>query len=177
MNAHEYWVDGYNLIMRKSGGRLKRPLEEERSHFLTWLGSYPHRIRVFFDAARAKAVLPPELRVPSRIQTTFVTFGSADDFIVEQLRNADAASITVVTDDRELRIRVHQMGARSLGVAKFLKDIETAHLPPPSPKKSASAGDSKIKDVLGKLPLDADYWMKELDIDPDWKPEDEPPPR
>jgi predicted RNA-binding protein with PIN domain len=173
MTAHAYWLDGYNLIMRKNGGRLKRPLEDERSHFLTWLGSYPHRIHVFFDASRAKAVLPPDLRVPSRITTIFVTHGSADDFIVERLRNENAASITVVTDDRELRIRVHQMGARSLGVGKFLKDVETAHLPSPPPQKSPAAGDSKIKDVLGKLPLDTDYWMKELGLDPNWKPDDD----
>jgi predicted RNA-binding protein with PIN domain len=183
----EYWIDGYNLILRRGGGRLKGTLEDERRNLVRSLGSLGAAVRVYFDAARFPGGQVPKAECPPQVSPIFVTAGAADDAITDDLRKAGAKVArlcTVVTDDRELRLRSKQLGATSVGVDKFLEHLAHASTPVSAPKlrppgrgklgePMSSEPDGDDRRPSEDLPQGADFWLKEMDLDPNWTP-DEP---
>lgn len=170
----EFWVDGYNLMLRRLGGRKAASLADERRALVVSLGTIGRPIRVFFDAARTPGGISEKLDGP-RVTVVFARAESADDAMIHALRQGNPKDVTLVTNDRELRRRAHQLGATTLGVEKFEKDITDAAAPKAQPKKPQD-NEGRIGDVLNRMPMDTDYWMKEMGLQGDWTPETEEPP-
>lgn len=120
----EYWIDGYNLILRKRWN-ASMTLQQCRDKLLSSVAALGVPVRVFFDASKPGAGGVRGDATPSTLVTpVFVRDRSADDAMADLLRSARKGSVTVVTDDRELRGRVRQLGANALGVSKFLERLE-----------------------------------------------------
>jgi len=119
----EYWIDGYNLILRKRWNATMT-LEQSREKLLAAVTGLGVPVRVFFDASRPGAGGQGGHSRSTRVTPVFVRDRSADDAMADALRSAQKGVVTVVTDDRELRGRVRQLGANALGVTKFLERVE-----------------------------------------------------
>ena len=171
----EYWIDGYNIILRRRRGG-GASLEDERLLLARSLAALGAGVCIYFDAARSAKEPMPVPELPLCVRFAFAKASTADDMIVETLRRDPdrAAATTVVTDDRELRQRSHQLGARTLGVDKFLKLVEQKNAPAsrPAPVRRPES-DAAEKGIKNGLSLDANYWLKEMGLDAEWKP-DEP---
>ncbi len=180
----EYWVDGYNLILRKGWDR-DFALHQAREKLLRAVVPLGVQVRLYFDASRDRGAEGHLASPSSKVVTIFVRTGSADDAMVADLRRVKATDITLVTDDRELRGRAKQVGARTVGVEKFLERFDQANSPTPPVRQSSPAAplhpprsdappedDGRPKRVSRE---EVDDWMKAFGITDDWKPEDDPP--
>lgn len=112
----ETWIDGYNVIKRKSFDRGVS-LEESRARLLKRVGARG-KVTVWFDSKDSKGASSES---PSHHVSVRYVVGSADEAIVSALRRCDAKSITVVTDDLGLAIRCRQLGAAHQEVDAFLE--------------------------------------------------------
>ena len=153
----EYWVDGYNLLLRQ-GWTEGRTLEQARERLVQTASRVGKPVRLYFDATK----LPPSTSsgepVRGRVRTIFVRHATADDAIVNDLRSSgETRSVRVVTDDRELRGRARQLGAETLGVKKFLTRLERGAAPKPP-----AAGRRDVED-----------WLDYFGIDENWTPEND----
>ena len=163
----EYWVDGYNLILRKGWDR-EVSLDAARARLVRDAALLDLPVRVYFDASKGKVVAGAALGSP-RVKVVFTRSGTADDAIAAELRGAAKSGVVVVTDDRELRGRAKQLGAVSVGVDKFLKRLELAVSPvvrPPAPKSKAKTlgADPEVRDARPS-PREVDEWMKIFGFD------------
>ncbi len=180
----EYWVDGYNLILRK-GWDKQFTLAQSREKLLRAVVPSGMPTRIYFDASRDRSSNDARLASPStKVTPVFVRSGSADDAMIADLRKVTAANVTLVTDDRELRGRARQVGANALGIEKFLERIDVANAPPPPPRSpsqtppSHSPADDPDDDRPKRVSKqEVDDWMKAFGITDDWKPEDDAPQR
>ena len=77
----------------------------------------------------------------TRVRAIFVRQGTADEAMISALRNQPKGSVTLVTDDRELRGRAKQLGANTCGVGKFMERLDRRGQPKPS--KGRSTGSKK----------------------------------
>ena len=79
----EYWVDGYNLILRKRWVRTMT-LEAAREKLLRAVVALNSTVNVFFDASRTAGAVTKEsgLSPSSKVIVTFVRSGTADDSII-----------------------------------------------------------------------------------------------
>jgi len=170
----EYWVDGYNLILRKGWDR-EGTLEQARGRLLRAAVLLGVPVRVYFDARRGAAGPSEREESPAaRVRPLYVREGAADDALAADLRAAaTAAEVAVVTDDRELRGRVKSLGGRTLGVDKFLERLEVAgaparpgRRPPAASDRKSGAAASGPRDVrLSTKEVDA--WLKTFGIEGD----------
>ena len=164
----EYWVDGYNLILRK-GWNTKATLQQARDRLLSAVTGLGVTVRVFFDASKPGAGGLQSGSPSTRVVVTFVRDRSADDAIADALRAAPKDTVTVVTDDRELRGRARQLGANTCGVNRFVEKLEKKHAPGINPRNQGSKtprGD-KPGHVSKKQVND---WMKYFGFDEDKDP-------
>ena len=83
----EYWIDGYNVILRKRWN-ANRTLEQAREHLLSAALALGVPVRVYFDASKAPGGIGPAHSRSSRVVPVFVTGGTADDAMAEALRGA-----------------------------------------------------------------------------------------
>lgn len=153
----EYWIDGYNLILR-AGWERSMTLERAREHLVRRLVPLKVPVRIYFDA-RGRGAGGPELETPStRIDVRFVSEGTADDRMIADLLRDGAKGVTLVTDDRELRGRAKQHGANTLGSEKMVHRLEKRGGGPggekPSRRKEATPGERKLKSS------EVDDWMQ-----------------
>src|SRR5262245_22126773 len=130
----EYWVDGYNLILRK-GWDKELTLSQARERLLRAVVPTGLPTRVYFDASRDRVTGSNVTSPSTKVTPVFVRSGTADDAMIADLRAVRAPDVTLVTDDRELRGRARQVGANALGVDKFLERIDVANAPPAPPRK------------------------------------------
>ncbi len=133
-------VDGYNLLFhpRYVDPRADEPLEARRGRLVTRLAALAargkDRMAVVFDG---DARLPADARrvVFAGLEVRFSTDGtSADDEIVAYLgRRSRPGEVVVVTDDRELRLRVAQAGGEARTAAPLAERLSeaAARRPPP----------------------------------------------
>jgi predicted RNA-binding protein with PIN domain len=163
----EYWVDGYNLILRKAWDR-EGTLEQARARLLRSVVPLGVPLRVYFDAKKGDGRSRDE-SPSTRVKAVYATAVAADDAMASDLRGVPRGQITVVTDDRELRGRAKQLGAATLGVDKFLEKVDLANAPVREPPPSSRAPEPQpgAKDVrdfrLSKK--EVDEWMKAFGLD------------
>ena len=100
---------------------------------------------------------------------TFVRDKSADDAIADALRSTPKGTVTVVTDDRELRGRARQLGANTCSVDRFLDKLKKTYAPQskPSQRDGRTAPSEKPGHVSKRQ---VDDWMKYFGFDEDEDP-------
>jgi len=165
----EYWVDGYNLILRLRWN-VGESLEAARARLIRAMLALGGSCRVYFDAQRFKDISP---RKDNRggLRVIFVRSGTADDAIANDLRGLRSAKkICVVTDDRELRNRSRQIGGQSLGVQKFAARLQNKVAPASNPKRRAQQDRATPGHVSKK---DIADWLDYFGVDEDWQPDEE----
>jgi predicted RNA-binding protein with PIN domain len=146
-----YWFDGNNLI-GKSAAELKSDFSLRRA-FLQQLAAF-HRQRgghflVFFDGDDPDRAVPPQ-----GVQVRYSAPESTDDVMLRRLRDSRRpAEIIVVTNDRELRTRCRNAGAKVMIWDEFMSAMKR-----PAPAR-ASAEKSEAVDV--------DDWMRYFGLDKD----------
>jgi predicted RNA-binding protein with PIN domain len=121
MSIH-YVLDGYNVLKQVThltGVKLRN----DRMGLLWYLlerrpqGSPRNRVTVVFDGHDD----PGKLTQAKPLRVVFGNTRSADDVIVSMIRRSrHPRSLIVVTDDREVRLRVKDAGASVLSVREFL---------------------------------------------------------
>ena len=164
----EYWVDGYNLILRKHWN-AKATLQQARDRLLSAVTALGGPVRVFFDASKPGAGGRQPGTPSTRVAATFVRDKSADDAIADALRSTPKGTVTVVTDDRELRGRARQLGANTCGVDRFLEKLEKAYAPQSKPtQRGGDAAPSEKPGHISKRQVDD--WMKYFGFDEDEDP-------
>jgi hypothetical protein len=89
--------------------------------------------------------------------------------MITALRAAPRGTVTLVTDDRELRGRARQLGANTLGVDRFLEKLERAVSPVP-PKPATKKGPAGDRGQHGLSKKQLDDWMNWFGFDPDEEP-------
>lgn len=159
----EYWIDGYNLIHRMDWLRTCT-LARARERLEAALVPLQTPMRVYFDARSGGdgPVGQPGSR-SSKIALVFTAGESADDRILSDLQNAKPGTVTVVTDDRELRGRAKQQRANTLGVDKFVERMEKAARPPVKPPEGRAKAASRNRDGRPASALsrsEVDEWMR-----------------
>ena len=169
-----YWIDGYNLILRQPDHR-QWTLEQSRERLLRSLDSLKIPVQVFFDAQRFTGTQHAIPRSSSFVSCRFIKSETADDAIVAGLRQVQASEVTVVTDDRELRLRCRQLGANTVGVMRFMERLNRANVPA-STRKKRSKPDRKPDSPSGGnrenlSSSEVDDWMDYFGLDEDWKPD------
>lgn len=161
----EYWVDGYNLILRRRWN-AQATLEQARDRLLSAVAGLGVQVRVFFDASKPGAGGPVTGSPSTKVVSTFVRDGTADDAMAEALRAAPKGTVTVVTDDRELRGRARQLGANTCGVDRFLQKLERRHTP--RSKQRHRGGKVAPGEKPGHVSKkQVDEWMKYFGFDED----------
>jgi len=166
--ARTYVIDAHNALHRilpgVSGGldALRRELLRTVQHSLP---SQRDRAHLVFDAASGSAHAGTSSR--SGALSWEYAVGSADDAIVGWLRGDERSTteVTVVTDDRELRGRAKQLGAKTMRLREFFAasgeaaGTDRGAKAPPSPASGPAlrAADFGLPDT----PVDL------LDLDPE----------
>ncbi|MHC4389819.1 MAG: NYN domain-containing protein [Planctomycetota bacterium] len=120
-----FLVDGYNYLHRARllGGDLRRARLALLGR-LSVLAGDRNRVHVVWDAERGtrEGTAPRDggvLESRGRVESVFARNCTADDEILAWIRSSEkAASLCVVTDDRELFGRAEQLGARTMRVAE-----------------------------------------------------------
>jgi predicted RNA-binding protein with PIN domain len=163
----EYWVDGYNLILR-AGRDRGVSLEAARARLIRETAALNVPVRLYFDASKGDGG-PNVGRGSGKVAVVFVRKGTADDAIAADLRAARKGETVVVTDDRELRGRAKQLGAATVGVDKFLKRPDLAVSPvvtKPAPTSRAKdlGADPDVRDARPSA-REVDEWMKIFGFD------------
>jgi predicted RNA-binding protein with PIN domain len=166
----EYWVDGYNLILRKRWTDTMT-LEQSRDRLLSAAAALANPVHVYFDASQSPGGggRAPTSTPSTRVRAVFVRGEEADEAMITALRAAPRGTVTLVTDDRELRGRARQLGANTLGVDRFLEKLERAVSPVP-PKPATKKGPVGDRGQLGLSKKQLDDWMNWFGFDPDEEP-------
>ena len=167
----EYWIDGYNLILRRGGPRPDELMEAARERLLRGATALAVPMRIYFDASGGGG---PAVAARSQgaVRAIYVGDRSADDQMVSDLRaHGNPRDVTIVTDDRELRQRARQLKANTLGVARFGERLDRAVSPAshPAPGRPEKGEARPAGGNLSKKQVDE--WLDYFGIDEDWKPE------
>ena len=159
-------LDGYNIVMRlpelfQKSDRLS--FEASREGLVNFLSTYRPQgnvrnpVTIVFDGYAEMKLNWGRLRQEA-IQIIFSEQESADDRIVSLIGKA-AREMIVVTDDRELSLRVRDRGARVVSIKEFVaklvdkqKKVSGAH--EEKEGKLTPQEEQKITDELKKL------WIK-----------------
>lgn len=119
-----YLIDGYNLLFRVL--KKTRDLEKSRQALIEELNeaviTLNAPVTLVFDGA--KGSLPPTLRRHFKaIELVYTTGGqSADSYILEEVELArNPKALTVVSNDKELQTRCHNVGTEQLSIDAFLR--------------------------------------------------------
>jgi len=164
----EYWIDGYNVILRKRWNDSET-LEQAREKLLSAVVALGVTVRVYFDAAKAPGGHGSSHSRSSRVVPVFVRQGTADDAMADDLRNKPKSQITVVTDDRELRGRARQLGANTCGVNTFVAKLDKTISPVSKPRRHGRP--TATGDKPGRVSKkDVDDWMRYFGFDDEEEP-------
>jgi len=160
-------LDGYNMMMRLPELFKKSTLsfEPTREGFIQFLmrhrpqGNSRNRTTVVFDGYAELKVNWDQLRQEA-IQIIFSEAESADDRIVSMIGKPEHSHQTmVVTDDRELSLRVRDRKAKVITIKEFVEKIVEKHKKVSAShedreKKLTPQEEQKITEELKKL------WIK-----------------
>ena len=130
-----FLIDGNNLMYALPAGRRSR--SDVRQIMLGLARHERISITLVFDG-------PPETGVPDREnlgRVTVVYSGSlsADDVLIRQIPGGAAAqSWTVITDDRELRVRARDAGARTRRLSEWRHKLTATIQSGEKPEKTLS---------------------------------------
>jgi hypothetical protein len=123
-----YWFDGNNLIGQPASAAQEDP--QTRSAFLSLLsglaGSRGGRFLVFFDGDGRDGRMPPR-----GVQVRYSAPTSADEAILRALRATRTPSeVIVVSNDRGLRVRCLDEGAKTVTWEEFCVKARPGPMPP-----------------------------------------------
>jgi predicted RNA-binding protein with PIN domain len=169
--ARSYLIDGYNALHKiaqptPDGPDACRRLVLDRVRSVLGRRTAPRaggdRVHVVFDSRKGGERTGTHGRDGS-VSWSYAE-GSADDAIVDIVRRNEGShegmDLVVVTDDRELRGRVKQLGAQAVRVHDWFLPAEAEGPPAPEPGRSAGlrskdfgAGDFGLPE--GEIDLDA----------------------
>ena len=166
--AMEYWIDGYNVILRKRWND-RGTLEQAREKLLSAVIALGVPVRVYFDASKTPGGHGSPHSRSSHVVPVFVRQGTADDAMADDLRNKPKSQITVVTDDRELRGRARQLGANTCGVNTFVAKLDKTISPVSKPRRHGRP--TATGDKPGRVSKkDVDDWMRYFGFDDEEEP-------
>jgi predicted RNA-binding protein with PIN domain len=145
-----YWLDGNNLIGQSAAAAVEDGTP--RRAFLQLLSRYARsgggRFLVFFDGEDSDRSMPPP-----GIQIRFSAPESADEAILRGLSGSSQPhEIIVVTNDRNLMVRSHDAGARTMTWRDF-----TQKRPPPIKESPSRDQDDRV---------DVSEWAEFFGLDP-----------
>ena len=164
----EYWIDGYNLILRQAWNE-SGSLESARDRLIRETVRLGAPVRIYFDASRSQGLSGEGPSPDRRITVLYSRDGIADDAMIRDLAKAQASAVTLVTDDRELRARARDRGANTLGVERFLSKLAKAAAP--KPKGGTKAPGSGKLDAEGRpkkiSKKEVDDWLDAFGFDDD----------
>ncbi len=128
----EFWLDGFNffhhwestkgLLRPDSGYGIVRAIERATRILGRRLGAKGRGVVLYLDGGLARS----EGRLAGMRVRYCGPGGKADDRIADDLHDLadDARMVTGVSNDRELRGRMRNLGAACLGIGEFLSTIE-----------------------------------------------------
>jgi len=118
-----YLIDGYNLLFRllKSKGSLEKARQELISELNDLVSELRLNVTLVFDGAQ-EHLLPLSRGHYDAIEIIYThKEQSADEYILDHLDHVRSpAQFTIVTNDRELKGKSHQLGAQVLTLDGFL---------------------------------------------------------
>ena len=117
-----YFLDGNNLIGHGRGS--SRPTEEDRSALISELAERLRktkaRIVLFFDGPQERTAVLGALSI------RHAAGGTADAAILDEIERARAPQeIVLVSEDRDLRRRAKDLGAKTLTTTEFWSRVGT----------------------------------------------------
>ncbi len=140
MSVH-YIIDGYNVI-KQVPYLTEKKLEEARNNFISFLeihrpqGSLKNEVTVVFDG-KSQVSSPTKIK---SIKVVFTNNETADDRIKIMVKLAsNRKRIMVVTDDKEIRFFIRDLGAKPVSVKKFLSKVKE------KPFRIPSGGKGKLE--------------------------------
>lgn len=161
-----YLLDGYNMVMRlpELFEKTRIAFAPSREGLVQFLiryrpqGSSRNRTTIVFDGY-AELKLDWNLLRDSAIEVVFSEEESADDRIVSMVGKIRSEQRVVVTDDRELGLRVRDFGAKVVSVQDFVAKMVDQHpktkvVHEEKKKKLTLTEEQKITEELKKI------WLK-----------------
>lgn len=140
MSVH-YIIDGYNVIKQVPYLNEKK-LKEARDNFISFLeihrpqGSIRNEVTVVFDGKNQESS-PTNIK---SIRVIFTNDETADDRIKMMVKRAsNRKRIIVITDDKEIKFFVRNLGAKPVSVKKFLSKVKA------KPFRLPSGGKGKLE--------------------------------
>jgi len=174
-------VDGYNvlwafpplrkLMIAKKPDAARKGLVELFAR-LVKSGRFKPPVTIVFDG-RASAGVASDA-AGSGIEVRFAPHpGDADTLIGDTVEEgASLDEFTVITSDREVQARVRRLGAKVIGVWKFINEYVPERKPGRGGKGGNRGGDldddeaRALEKPQGGLPdFEVDRWMKEFGLD------------
>lgn len=174
-------VDGYNvlwafpplrkLMIARKPDAARRGLIELFARIMK-SGKLKAPITIVFDG-RASAAVASEAH-PAGIEVRFAPHPDDADRLIGDTVEEGAAldEFTVITSDREVQERVRRLGAKVIGVWKFINEHVPERKPGPRGRGGNRTGDPGDEDARalekpqGALPdFEVDRWMKEFGLD------------
>lgn len=156
---HHFIIDGYNVLF--SLRPYLKGFARTREGFLLYLkaahhfGSSRNEVTVVFDGR--EGIVSDGLASHAPLRVKFSKRESADEMIVRIVsREQHPERTVVVTDDRELSLRVRQLGAQSVPVLTFFSSRI---------RKKPKPGDSKPTPESREGKLITEEMKKEWKID------------
>jgi predicted RNA-binding protein with PIN domain len=116
----QYIIDGFNLIHKIPALKDSSAVHQDLVNYIykhKLSGSKNNKVMIVFDGAPNWRV-----RLLSEFEIIFALDRKADDLIKERVNKIkNKSNVIVVSDDREIREYVKKAGAKSQGIADFIK--------------------------------------------------------
>ena len=122
-----YYLDGYNLLFQLFEERddFKSHRDELISFLETHLQYVKFKVKLIFDAHHSQERLP-QYEYSRHLEIIFTPRNmTADEFILEQLSvSRHPGQITVVTNDKSLRLNCHNLKAMTMSPKSFIRFLK-----------------------------------------------------
>lgn len=122
-----YLIDGYNLLFRllKKKGSLEKVRQELITELNDLVSELKMQVTLVFDGAQ-EHLLPLSRGHYDALEIIYThKEQTADEFILEYLNLARSpGQFTIVTNDRELSGKSHQLGAKILNIDAFVNALQ-----------------------------------------------------
>ncbi|HOO76761.1 MAG TPA: NYN domain-containing protein [bacterium] len=142
----EWIIDGYNLLISYEFGHDSQAREDLGRQLRALFQGKDVKVTTVYDSAWSDG--SRHRKIADNVFETYAR-GSADDCIVRLVRtNRYPRAVTVVTDDREIKTRIREYGARSLGCRDFLKLLRPAPPERAVPEKPETDSAAEIERLL-----------------------------
>lgn len=154
-----YLIDGYNVI-RQMSFLSGKTLRGEREGLIRFIKEKKpqgkNRVAIVFDGQKGVSS-PPQQN--SEIKVIFTKNISADEKIKKMVEKGDAKQMVVVSDDKEIKFCVRNLGAKVLSVKEFIeKGLPNRR---PTGKKMISPQEKKLPSQTKEITQELErLWLK-----------------